>query len=98
MNSTEIIDRGRGPEIKGTRTTVYNLVPYFLDNWQPSEIAAACGLSSEQVLAMVEYFEAHKDEVMVVHKRIEARNAKGNSPEVEARRPLQRAKVEALRE
>jgi hypothetical protein len=26
-----IHDRGRGPEVKGTRITVYNLVPHFLD-------------------------------------------------------------------
>jgi hypothetical protein len=26
-----IHDRGRGPEVKGTRITVYNLLPHFLD-------------------------------------------------------------------
>lgn len=31
MGSDLIHDRGRGPEIVGTRITVYNLLPYFLD-------------------------------------------------------------------
>jgi len=99
MDSTEIIDRGRGPELKGTRTTVYSLVPYFLDEtWDDAAIASAGGLSVEQVQVMRAYFAEHRDAVLVVHNEIEARNARGNSPEVEARRPAARAKLQAVME
>jgi hypothetical protein len=30
MANESIHDRGRGPEVKGTRITVYNLLPHFL--------------------------------------------------------------------
>ena len=35
MDPIIIHDRGRGPELVGTRTTVYDVIPYWLDDAQP---------------------------------------------------------------
>ncbi len=35
-----IINRGRGPELAGTRITVYRIMDYLGDNYSPSAIAA----------------------------------------------------------
>jgi uncharacterized protein (DUF433 family) len=34
-----IHDRGRGPEIEGTRITVYDVMDYYLDGWPAARIA-----------------------------------------------------------
>lgn len=82
--STELIhNRGRGPEIVGTRTTVYNLLPYFLDaEVSEAEIAALYGLTIEQVAAARAYTLSHADRVLARHREIEARLARGNPPEL----------------
>ena len=97
MKPVAIIDRGRGPELAGTRITIYNLVPYILAGWHYEKIAGLYRISPADVLAMMDYFEQHKDDVLAVHAKIEARNAKGNPPEVEAIRAKGKAKLQALR-
>ena len=78
-----IHDRGRGPEIVGTRITVYNLLPHFLD---PSATEASIGLiyelTAEQVAAARAYVLNHVDIVLAEHLKIEARMAQGNPPEL----------------
>jgi uncharacterized protein (DUF433 family) len=82
--ATDLIeDRGRGPEISGTRITVYNLLPHFLD--QTATEAFICQLyelTAEQVAAARAYILNHPDKVLTEHLRIEARMAAGNPPEV----------------
>jgi uncharacterized protein (DUF433 family) len=47
-----IHNRGRGPEIAGSRITVYNLLPYLLDAAVTEDSIAACyDLTTEQVAA-----------------------------------------------
>lgn len=89
----EIIDRGRGPEIKGTRITVYDIMDYEGDHH--TEVAALLNLSSEQVLAARKYIEEHKVELMPQYQKMLARDARGNPPEVEARIAQARAAYEA---
>ena len=96
MQPVSIIDRGRGPELAGTRITVYNLLPYFELGWHHSTIAMVHGISSAQVLAVKEYFEQHKEEVLAENAKILARIAKGNPPEVEAKLESSKAKLKAL--
>lgn len=85
MPSNLIHDRGRGPEIVGTRTTVYNLLPYFLDpTYTEFEIAQANGLTPEQVAAARSAAFANADTVLARHMEIEARIEEGNPPEVAA--------------
>jgi len=85
MPTNYIHDRGRGPEIVGTRITVYNLLPYFLDaSTTEAEIADLYGLSAEQVAAARAYILNHADPVLSRHREIEATLARGNPPELVA--------------
>jgi hypothetical protein len=78
-----IHDRGRGPELVGTRITVYTLLPHFLD---PTATEAYIGrlynLAPEQVAAARAFVLANPDTVLAEHLRIEARLEAGNPPEV----------------
>jgi uncharacterized protein (DUF433 family) len=83
MASNFIHDRGRGPEIVGTRITVYNLLPDFLDETATEAyICKVYSLSPEQVTAARAYILNHLDTVLAEHLKIEARLAEGNPPEV----------------
>ena len=44
--SAKIINRGRGPEIEGTRITVYDVLGYVRQGWHRDHIAALFRLSS----------------------------------------------------
>jgi uncharacterized protein (DUF433 family) len=80
-----IIDRGRGPEIAGTRITVYDILDYAEDGWHPAEIAAFFRISSREVNAAICYIEDHREEVTAEYQRILARAAQGNNPDLQAR-------------
>jgi uncharacterized protein (DUF433 family) len=103
MQEVRIIDRGRGPEIAGTRFTVYQIVPSLLRGRSAAEIADTFGMTIPQVEALTRYYEEHKEEVLKVHQRIEERIARGNPPWVEAilaaspLRPRLEARLEELR-
>ena len=86
MTTDLIHDRGRGPEIRGTRITVYNLLPYLLDpTATEAYICRACELTPEQVAAARAYVLNNPEAVLAEHLRIEARMAAGNPPEVAER-------------
>jgi len=97
MKPVAIIDRGRGPELEGTRITVYCLLPYFEDGLTDAEIARWMELSSAQVAAMRQYFADHKEEVLAENREILASIAKGNPPEIKALDAAAHAKFKALR-
>lgn len=82
--ATELIhDRGRGPEIAGTRITVYNLLESFLDpDVTEAYIGRVYDLTPEQVAAARAYVLNHPDTVLARHLEIEERMAAGNLPEV----------------
>ena len=80
MAESVIIDRGRGPEIAGTRITVYDIVDYLEEGWHPTAIAAFFRISSREVDASLRYIEEHEEEVRAEYHRILARAAKGNPP------------------
>jgi uncharacterized protein (DUF433 family) len=85
MDPIAIIDRGRGPELAGTRIRVFDIIPYLRAGHSPTWIAALLRLSTPEVEALVRYIEEHRDEVMAENQKIEERIARGNPPEVEAR-------------
>ena len=90
MLPVEIHDRGRGPELKGTRLTVYDIIPYRLQGYTPEQLAevfhtGTVAITPAHIEALYLYMDEHHDEVMAVHERIEARIAKGNPPEIEAK-------------
>jgi uncharacterized protein (DUF433 family) len=93
-----IIDRGRGPELAGIRITVFDVIPYLKAGHSPTYIAAGLGLSTDEVQALVQYIEEHKEEVMAENQKIEERIARGNPPEVEAIREESHARLLAYRE
>ena len=83
--SSNIINRGRGPEIQGTRITVYDVWDYAKDNGHRDAIAATLRLSSAQVAAALEYINDHKDEVVAEYQEIRERERRGNPPELTAK-------------
>ena len=85
MIEAKIIDRGRGPEIAGTRITVYDILDYYKEGWHRDVIASTLRLSSRQVEAAIRYIEEHRDEVMPEYEEMLARDARGNPPELQAK-------------
>ncbi len=81
----QIINRGRGPEIAGTRITVYDILDYYTEGWHPTAIAGRLRLTSAQVEAAIAYIEQHRAEVMARYQEILDRCARGNPPEVQAK-------------
>jgi uncharacterized protein (DUF433 family) len=83
MANEMIHDRGRGPEIAGTRITVYNLLEHFLDPTATEfYICGLYELTPEQVAAARAYVLNNPETVLARHLEIEARMAAGNPPEV----------------
>lgn len=102
MLSIEIFDRGRGPELKGTRLTVYDIVPYRLAGETPEQIASVfrasyAELTAAHIEALFAYMDEHRAEVMAVHLRIETQIARGNPPEIESRLTENRQKMQVRR-
>ena len=98
----KIIDRGRGPEIEGTRITVYDVMDYWKEDWRAEHIAALFRLPIDDIEAAIDYIESHREDVMRVYQQILDRHRNFQySPEVQAQlarnRELFRAKVEAMR-
>jgi uncharacterized protein (DUF433 family) len=103
MLPIEIHDRGRGPELKGTRITVYDIIPYRLRGRTPAEIADILrpgypAITPGHIEALFRYMDEHHEEVMAVHRKIEERIARGNPPEVEAKLAQTRLRVQAKME
>ena len=80
--------------IEGTRITVWDVLHYLEAGWSPADIADTLHLTEAQVAAAVNYIEAHKEELMVVHRQIEDRKARGNPPAIRAKAAKSRAKLQ----
>ena len=92
-----IINRGRGPEIEGTRITVFDIWDYARENWHRDAIATWLRLSSAQVAVALDYIELHKEQVLAGYERILERERRGNPPELQAKLDKIRAECEAER-
>ncbi|MGC8642471.1 MAG: DUF433 domain-containing protein [Isosphaeraceae bacterium] len=90
-----IIDRGRGPEIAGTRITVFDILDYLEAGWDDKGIAVVLNLGTAQVRAARHYIETHQEEVQAVARRIKERIAQGNPPEVRAKLAVAHAKLQS---
>lgn len=93
MAST-IINRGRGPEISGTRITVYRIMDFVRDNSPRERMASELRLSLEQVETALAYIAEHRADVEAEYEAILARPRK-NPEWVEAGRAKS---VEELKE
>ena len=80
--------------IAGTRITVWDVLHYLETGWSHPDIAKILHLSEAQVEAVARYIEAHKDALMAVHRQIEDRKARGNSPEIKAKLAKSRTKLQ----
>jgi uncharacterized protein (DUF433 family) len=98
--TTELIqDRGRGPEIVGTRITVYNLLPAFLDSsMTEQEIGRIYSLTAAQVAAARAFVLQNADTVLAEHLRIEDRLGVGNPPEVKEQAARAKAAFRAFKQ
>ncbi len=98
MTTDLIHDRGRGPEIQGTRITIYDLIPHFLDSdVTEASICQRYDLTSEQVAAARAYV-LNQPDVLGRFLRIEAKMAAGNPPEVIERAEQTRAALLSFKE
>ena len=94
MRDVKIIDRGRGPEIPGTRITVYHIWEFYRVGDARDDIALTFGLSSRQVQAAMDYIAAHRDEVEREYAKIQERIGQGNSDLVESQLHQNREKLQ----
>jgi uncharacterized protein (DUF433 family) len=85
MLEAKIIDRGRGPEIAGTRITVYTILECLQEGWRPDLIAFWYHLGKDQVDAAIRYIEEHEEEVTADYQKIMERINRGNPPELQAK-------------
>lgn len=98
MHKPEIHDRGRGPEIKGTRITVYDVMDYYTQGWDAHRIVTALPIGTDEAQCAIDYIRSHREEVEANYRRIVARAEEGNPPEIEARLAANRPKFLAWKE
>jgi len=98
MMGAKIIDRGRGPEIEGTRITVYDVMDYLQEGWRYDQIAGLFRLLPDDIQAAIQYIEEHQEEVRTVYQQILARHRNVQyPPEVEAKLAQNRQKLQTKR-
>ena len=73
-----IINCGRGPEIEGTRITVYRVMDYVRAGDPPDRIQDELLITRDQVEAALEYIRLHAAEVNSEYDRILERIQQGN--------------------
>jgi uncharacterized protein (DUF433 family) len=91
-----IRDRGRGPEIAGSRITVYDVLAETQAGATPEQLAQEWNLQVEQIEAALRYIEEHREEVLADYQAIKARHARGNPPEIQALADAIHAKYQVL--
>jgi uncharacterized protein (DUF433 family) len=82
-------------KIVGTRITIPDVYYYLQAGRDTAEIADILGLSQCQVQEAMSYIREHEEDVKAIHAKVENRIARGNSPDVEARKISSRAKLAA---
>ena len=76
MKQIEIVDVGRGLQLSTSRVRVQDLVPYFQEGCNDSEIMRWIPTLSREEIAVAEsYYRAHKVELGAEDRRIRQRNA-----------------------
>jgi len=91
-----IHDRGRGPEIRGTRITVYSILDFMIEGWHCERIADFFKLHPEEVQAAMEYVREHTLEVLRDYVTILERSERGNPPDLPARLDANHQQVQEL--
>ena len=78
-----IVDGPRGPEIAGTRITIYDIMDLLKYGCGVDEIASDLWIKPEQVAAAVRYIESHREKSDREYALILERVTRPNPPEVE---------------
>ncbi len=81
-----IINRGRGPEIEGTRITVYRIMDFVRDHCSMPTIAHELDLSEAEVRAALDYIAANRSEVEAQYEQLLQRVQQANPPHILAGR------------
>jgi uncharacterized protein (DUF433 family) len=84
--TTRIINRGRGPEIEGTRVTIYRIMDFVRDNCSMTTIADELDLSEAQVHAALDYIATNRSEVEAEYDQLLQRVQQANPPHIQAGR------------
>ena len=61
--AVRIINRGRGPEVEGTRVTVYRIMDFVREDSSADRIATELHLTAEQVRVALDYIALHRSDV-----------------------------------
>ena len=85
--AARIIDRGRGPEVVGTRVTVYRIVDFLREGSSAGRIVTELHLTEEQVRVAFDYIAMHRRTVEAEYEKILQRVQQRNSPHIEAAGP-----------
>lgn len=94
---TRIVDRGRGPEIEGTRITVFDVMDYLAAGWSADRIAPLFCVLPEQVQAAIDYVQQHRVELEPEYQQIIERHRNYQyPPEVTQKLAASRAAFAAL--
>jgi uncharacterized protein (DUF433 family) len=99
---SRIIDRGRGPEIAGTRITIFDVMDYLKHGWHRDRIAALFRLSSRDIQAAIDYIALHRAESQARYEGILSRHRDHRyAPEVQTKvdrcREAARRRLEQIR-
>ena len=84
--TTRIMNRGRGPEIEGTRITIYRIMDFVRDHCSLTTIAGELGLSEAQVQAALDYIAANRSDVEAAYDQLLLRVQHANPPHIHAGR------------
>ena len=82
--AARIINRGRGPEVAGTRVTVYRIMDFLREGSSAERIATELHLTKEQVRVALDYIAIHHRAVEAEYEKILQRVQQRNPPHVEA--------------
>lgn len=82
--AARIINRGRGPEVAGTRVTVYRIMDFLREGSSAERIATELHLTKEQVRVALDYIAIHRRAVEAEYEKILQRVQQRNPPHVEA--------------
>jgi uncharacterized protein (DUF433 family) len=79
-----------------TRITVYDVLDYVLEGWDPARIAMFFRIGSRQVAAAIDHIRENKLQVLTEYIQMLEREARGNPPELQARLAASHGKAREL--
>jgi uncharacterized protein (DUF433 family) len=65
-----VVRTSRGLSIAGTRITLYSIMDYLHAGWPPHLVREEFNLTEQQMTAVIEYIEAHRDEVETEYQEV----------------------------